>query len=225
MGYGRTIKTSVSKPELVKRRRIEIIDAAVSLFSGQGYYRTKISDIAERLGVSQGTIYKYFEEKDDILYLAIMHILETYEKEIPGQIQSARNPVEKVCLAIRAYCQIVDRMPDETVLAYRSTKSLHPRRQEYIKEAELKTNSLIEECVTACVEQGFYVAVNDYLLSYQYVMYCHTWALKNWALRQNFDIEAYIKEGCKLLVEPFLTKKGWESYKSTVSGNACGLQE
>ncbi len=217
MSKGKAIRSFVNDPELVKRRRFEIVDAAVSLFSDLGFYKTKISDIAEKLGVSQGTIYKYFEEKDDILYLAILHILETYENEIPLHIQAARNPVEKICLALKAYCTVVGKMPDETVLAYRSTKSLSPKRQEYIKEAEAKTNRLLEECVSDCVKEGFYVDVNERLLAYQYVMYCHSWALKNWALRGQFDLDSYIEEGIKLLIEPFLTEAGWQSHRDNNS--------
>jgi hypothetical protein len=50
--------------------------------------------------------------------------------------------------------------------------------------------------------------VNEYLLVYQYVTFCHAWALKHWALRANFSLGKYVAEGIGLLVEPFLTAKG-----------------
>ena len=50
--------------------------------------------------------------------------------------------------------------------------------------------------------------VSEYLLVYQYVTFCHAWALKNWAFRTRFSLNKYVAEGIGLLVEPFLTAKG-----------------
>jgi len=50
--------------------------------------------------------------------------------------------------------------------------------------------------------------INDSLLVYQYVLYSHAWALKQWALRGRYSLEDYIEEGIRLLVEPYLTEKG-----------------
>jgi hypothetical protein len=50
--------------------------------------------------------------------------------------------------------------------------------------------------------------LNEYLASYQLVMYAHSWALKHWVLREHYSLESYIGEGIKLMIEPFLTAKG-----------------
>jgi TetR/AcrR family transcriptional regulator, fatty acid metabolism regulator protein len=48
-----------------KRRRI--IDAAVDVFAEKGFFGARVSEIAERAGVADGTIYLYFKSKDEIL--------------------------------------------------------------------------------------------------------------------------------------------------------------
>ncbi len=48
-------------------RRMEILDAAASLFAERGYERTPVKEIAKRAGVAPGTIYIYFEGKHDLL--------------------------------------------------------------------------------------------------------------------------------------------------------------
>jgi AcrR family transcriptional regulator len=48
-----------------KRRRI--LDAAVSVFARKGYFAARVSDVAKRAGVADGTIYLYFRGKEDIL--------------------------------------------------------------------------------------------------------------------------------------------------------------
>jgi TetR/AcrR family fatty acid metabolism transcriptional regulator len=57
-GLGRTSRED-------KRRRI--IDAAVEVFADKGFFGARVSEIADTAGVADGTIYLYFESKDDIL--------------------------------------------------------------------------------------------------------------------------------------------------------------
>ena len=48
-----------------KRRRI--LQAAVEVFARKGYFAARVSDIARRAEVADGTIYLYFRGKEDIL--------------------------------------------------------------------------------------------------------------------------------------------------------------
>ena len=58
-------------------RKEEIIRAAAKLFSQKSYHDVTMDDIAEKVGVAKGTIYLYFDSKEN-LYLEIME--ETYEE-------------------------------------------------------------------------------------------------------------------------------------------------
>lgn len=208
MGSAGEVQALVTDPKLVEERRGQIVRAAVKLFSEDGYYTTTIQQIAKQAGVSTGLIYQYFRDKDDILFLSLKMVLDSYENEIPTQLTGVEHPVERLCVAVWAYCHIVDGLREATVLAYRSTKSLRPDRRVLIKDAESRTNRLIEKCLHACVKDGYMHPLNEYLASYQLVMYAHSWALKHWILREHYTLEKYIGEGLKLMVEPFLTAKG-----------------
>jgi AcrR family transcriptional regulator len=48
-------------------RKEKILDTALSLFCEKGYYHTTTNEIAKTAGVSIGTLYSYFENKDTIL--------------------------------------------------------------------------------------------------------------------------------------------------------------
>lgn len=202
------VESLVSDRTLVAARRGEIVRAAVKLFSRRGYYNTTIRQIAREAGISVGLVYQYVREKDDVLFLALKDVLETYETEIPTALQGIEHPLERLQTAIRAYCRIIDRMREATVLTYRSTKSLRPERRRYIKAGETRTNRLLERYLRACIAAGYIAPVNTRLLVYQYVHFAHAWALKGWALRSCYTLEEYVKEGLKLLVDPFLTAKG-----------------
>jgi AcrR family transcriptional regulator len=211
MGSPGIVESVVTDPKLVGERRQQIVNAAIKLFSEQGYYSTTIQHIAREAGISVGLIYQYFRDKDDILFLTLKLVLETYEKEIPAALEGVEHPLERLCVAIGAYCRVVDKLREATVLTYRSTKSLRADRRIFIKDGEIRTNRLLEGCLRACTAAGYLRPVNEHLLVYQHVLFAHAWALKQWALRERYALEEYVDEGTKLLVEPFLTEKGHAS--------------
>jgi AcrR family transcriptional regulator len=49
------------------KRRGAILDAAQSVFSDLGYTRATLNDVADRLGVTKGCLYHYFESKERLL--------------------------------------------------------------------------------------------------------------------------------------------------------------
>jgi TetR/AcrR family fatty acid metabolism transcriptional regulator len=63
MAVHSTSKRRASAPE--KRERI--LKAAVKVFAKNGFYATRVSEIAKTAGVADGTIYLYFKNKDDVL--------------------------------------------------------------------------------------------------------------------------------------------------------------
>ena len=61
---------SISTKRNIKEN--SIIDAAEKVFSKQGFANTKMEDVAKALGMSKGTIYFYFNSKEN-LYMAITY--------------------------------------------------------------------------------------------------------------------------------------------------------
>lgn len=60
-------------------RKEQIIQAAAGLFASKGFHRTTTRDIAEAAELSEGTLYNYFENKDDLL-IGIMEMLTTAQQ-------------------------------------------------------------------------------------------------------------------------------------------------
>jgi AcrR family transcriptional regulator len=51
----------------------EILDAALAVFAERGYRNTRLEHVGEAAGVTKGTIYHYFTNKEDLLLRAIEH--------------------------------------------------------------------------------------------------------------------------------------------------------
>src|SRR3954463_8377818 len=51
----------------------EILDAALAVFAERGYRNTRLEHVGEAAGVTKGTIYHYFTNKEELLLRAIGH--------------------------------------------------------------------------------------------------------------------------------------------------------
>src|SRR3990172_2225866 len=69
-------------------RPSEILDAALDLFVEKGFAATRLEDVAQRAGVSKGTVYLYFDSKDDLFKAVIrsgmVRAIEEAEKLVAG---------------------------------------------------------------------------------------------------------------------------------------------
>jgi len=60
----------------IANRRTLILEAAARLFAEKGFHRTTTRDIAEAADVSEGTLYNYFENKDELLMGIMAHLAD-----------------------------------------------------------------------------------------------------------------------------------------------------
>lgn len=49
-------------------KETDILKAAIEVFAKDGFYKAKISKIAEKAGVAAGSVYVYYKNKDDLLF-------------------------------------------------------------------------------------------------------------------------------------------------------------
>jgi AcrR family transcriptional regulator len=63
----------------IAERKATILAAAAQLFAEKGYQRTTTKEIAEAAGISEGTIYNYFNSKDELLLGLMMQTARRFE--------------------------------------------------------------------------------------------------------------------------------------------------
>jgi AcrR family transcriptional regulator len=71
--------TTLTTPTVRQRRKEarpqELLDAALMLFVEKGFAATRIEEVAERAGVSKGTLYLYYPSKEELLKAVIREYL------------------------------------------------------------------------------------------------------------------------------------------------------
>jgi TetR/AcrR family fatty acid metabolism transcriptional regulator len=92
----RNTRAGTSAKAVVTDKREAILRAAIKVFAGNGYFNSKVADIAGEAGVADGTVYLYFKSKDDILHSIFDRAMAEFIDEGRREIAGIAEPVERI---------------------------------------------------------------------------------------------------------------------------------
>lgn len=101
---GKTVDKKLRKSE-------KILDAALMLFSTQGFYATTIPDIAKAMGMSVGNIYNYFSSKEMLAKEIIKYSSDILGSEIRRVNESEGSAKEKIRKIVALYFEMASSKP------------------------------------------------------------------------------------------------------------------
>jgi TetR/AcrR family fatty acid metabolism transcriptional regulator len=84
------------KPRVLGDKYQRILDAAVSVFAEKGFHSARVSDVAERASVADGTIYLYFRNKEELLMTAIKTAFDAFMSRARTELESLPSPADKL---------------------------------------------------------------------------------------------------------------------------------
>jgi len=73
-----------------------ILDAALAVFAEKGFFVSRVSDIADRANVADGTVYLYFKNKDEILASAINTAFDGFMSRARTELEKLASPTERL---------------------------------------------------------------------------------------------------------------------------------
>ena len=142
----------------------QILEAAVKVFSEQGFYHSTVAQIAKAAGVADGTIYLYFKNKDDILYQFYEYKARQVFTRFREAVDQADNAVDKLRNLVRTH--LAEFQSDlNMAIVYQAETHQHRRSaQEVIKEMSKMYRDIISEVVEqgqqdGCLRRNLYVGL------------------------------------------------------------------
>lgn len=136
-------------PADATRRRLRT--AALELFVEQGVVETTTRDLAKKAGIAEGTIYRHFESKDDLVrdlfrdhYVRFGAELNRIQAETPGGIDDK----------LRAMIEFMCRLYDEEPTLYRFLLLVQHTALPNIRTAPTSPAVIFRGLVSRAVEQG-----------------------------------------------------------------------
>ncbi|MGL4611944.1 MAG: TetR/AcrR family transcriptional regulator [Trueperaceae bacterium] len=107
---------SLSKTETLKtdtltkgeRTKQQIIEQVAPLFNAQGYFGTSLSNVLEVTGLPKGTIYRYFENKDELALVAFDFSYARLRDKFAKAIRENQNTVQRLLAIATEYSNLRD---------------------------------------------------------------------------------------------------------------------
>ncbi len=90
----------------------QIVDAAVRVFARNGYYNSRVSDIAREAGIAAGTIYLYFKTKDEILVTLFKEKMAAWVAHARAEIAGEQDAVAKLRRLVALHFRVLEDHPE-----------------------------------------------------------------------------------------------------------------
>ena len=110
-----------------------ILDAALEVFAIKGFETARISDIARRAGIGDGTVY-LTKSKDDILISLFEVRLEEINRRLSDQLAQCSNAQQKVEAIIDFHLKLALDEPNFAVLVSNELRQSSKFMKDYTKE-------------------------------------------------------------------------------------------
>src|SRR5262245_39618489 len=88
-----------------------MLEAATRLFGMQRFHEVRMEDVAAEAGVGKGTIYRYFEDKDELYLSLLARAGEQLSIRIRERVEAAETPVAKLEGLVAASMEFFEEQP------------------------------------------------------------------------------------------------------------------
>lgn len=124
-----------------------IIAAATRVFARKGFFHARISEIAHEAGVADGTIYIYFENKDDILISLFEEQMKVVLDNMVASIAKFDDPVRKLEEFARTHLELIEQNKDVAEIIQVELRQSSKFMKEYKNEQFASYLDLIADIV------------------------------------------------------------------------------
>lgn len=178
-----------------ERRESDILDAALFVFRQRGYAQAGITEIAERAGLVEGSIYRYFENKHDLLAKVIERWYGSIIASVEAGLGSINGAERKLRFIIWHHLKVIAEEPMLSWLvfsefrsdpAYRRTRIFALNRRYASKAIETVEAGALAGTFRSDVAAGL---VRDLIFG---TIEHHTWAFLRGERKLDIDATANI---------------------------------
>lgn len=132
----------------MSEKKQKIMEAAVKFFAEKGYHATSIQEIADSLGIAKGSMYFYFNSKEDLLVQICKYYLDLFLKEFISTMEdTSEEPRERlVKLVVIKGAQFSDNR-DFLTMFIKERFEVNEEIHHLIHALRAKTLFAIQQCI------------------------------------------------------------------------------
>ncbi|MFA5179837.1 MAG: TetR/AcrR family transcriptional regulator [Syntrophales bacterium] len=152
-------KAKRKEKEFLLRRR-EILEEAERIFAIKGFHTATMAEIAQGAGFAIGTLYQFFQGKEDLYVSMVIEKLQLMYQEIRAAVQAREDTLQKIEALVEAYFHFVENNAGFCTFFVRSDGATLPDVSNALKEqmvnAYLGQIQFIEGVISKGIAEGIF---------------------------------------------------------------------
>ncbi|EMT52916.1 transcriptional regulator of fatty acid metabolism [Brevibacillus borstelensis AK1] len=170
-----------------------IIDAAVRVIARQGYHNAQVSRIAKEAKVADGTIYLYFENKDDILISLFNEKMGAFIEEGRGRLAQAESIEQKLYILVHTHLSQLSRDQELAKVTQIELRQSNQEISEGIGAVMKQYFDLIEELIREGIEKDVFRSDLDVRLARKMIFGTLDEVTTSWVMKQcKYDLLSHV---------------------------------
>ncbi|NIA19833.1 MAG: TetR family transcriptional regulator [Xanthomonadaceae bacterium] len=137
-------------------RRNKIITKALEIFAKKGFQETTIAEISKASGVSEATVYEYFNSKEELLFAIPEDITRESVEEFKQILPFLKGAEHKVRAIVLGYLTLYQNNPQYSALVLLQLKNNKKFQQTRAYELIRDIARLLLDCIKEGIDEGVF---------------------------------------------------------------------
>jgi TetR/AcrR family fatty acid metabolism transcriptional regulator len=178
-----------------------IIAAAVKVIAKFGYHQAQVSKIAKEAKVADGTIYLYFENKEDILISLFEEKMGQFIEIAKNRINQVQSVEDKLRSLIYMHFYQLSLDHELAIVTQLELRQSNPELRRQINDVLKKYLSLIDNVIQVGLEQGVLKDDIDPILARNMIFGTLDESVTSWLLKERkYELVSLVEPVLKLFL-------------------------
>ena len=145
-----------------QEKRERILRAALEVCAQRGVAPARMEEIAARAGVSKGTLYRFFESKEDLLLATILASYEQGRMNVDADLQASRDPRDQLARLCNGFADVLVQVGAHARVHFQawgitaSTPASEAKLLAFMRTFHAERDKMIEDLVRAGQDAGVF---------------------------------------------------------------------
>lgn len=163
----------------------QIIDAAVKVIAENGYYHSQVSKIAKEAGVADGTIYLYFENKEDILISLFEEKMGHFVEKIKEKMQDESSVEKRLLILIQMHFMQLEMDHDLAIVTQLELRQSNIAIRLKVNEVLKGYLTLVDSILKEGIKTGIFEEDLDIRIARQLIFGAIDEVVTNWVMKDH----------------------------------------
>lgn len=196
-GIFTAINENSSDQHVIAARKNDIITAAIELFRTNGFENTSINDIAVRAGISKGTFYKHFSDKEELFFECADRVFYNIDNDFK-EVLDEKNIMDRFKLRASLFIKTHKHMIDMLNLARGAYATVPSRKKQKLKQIINNLTVPIKNDLDEGVKQGLFKKTDTDTIAHM-LMGASEYGVYYLEGKSEAEVDQFIEDGIKLV--------------------------